>query len=122
MFSLDRRGDGSSDPLGVKAITCHLNERDYRTRAGARFGVATIHGNLTNRVDVAEWVFDRRCSRTLIEKPKVKQITITVPADNRPVCIQAGAGHVGGSQSAHDAGHGGDRADPAHRLGDLHDL
>jgi len=80
MFSLYRQGDGSSGPLGVKAITCHLNERGYRTRAGARFGVATIHGILTNRVYVGEWVFNRRCSRTLTEKPKAEQIPITVPA------------------------------------------
>ncbi len=64
----------------MKAITCHLNERGYRTRAGARFGVATIHGILTNRVYVGDWVFNRRCSRTLTEKPKAEQIPITVPA------------------------------------------
>ncbi|MCJ2055101.1 recombinase family protein [Methylobacterium sp. J-048] len=52
----------------------------YRTRSGARFGIATVHGILTNRVYVGEWVFNRRCSRTLMEKPKAEQIPITVPA------------------------------------------
>ncbi|MCJ2025288.1 recombinase family protein [Methylobacterium sp. J-067] len=80
MFDLYRQGDGSAGPLGVKAITCYLNERGYRTRAGARFGVATVHGILTNRVYVGEWVFNRRCSRTLTEKPKAEQIPIPVPA------------------------------------------
>ncbi|MCJ2136984.1 recombinase family protein [Methylobacterium sp. J-026] len=80
MFRLYRHGDGISGPLGVKAISCHLNERGYRTRSGGRFGVATVHGILTNRVYVGEWVFNRRCSRTLTEKPKAEQIPITVPA------------------------------------------
>jgi len=80
MFRLYRHGDGVSGPLGVKAITCHLNERGYRARSGARFGVATVHGILTNRVYVGEWVLNRRCSRTLTEKPKAEQIPITVPA------------------------------------------
>jgi hypothetical protein len=31
-------------------------------------------------VYVGEWVFNRRCSRTLTEKPKAEQIPITVPA------------------------------------------
>lgn len=80
IFRLYRHGDGASGPLGVKAITCYLNEGGYRTRAGARFGVATVHGILTNRVYIGEWVFNRRCSKTLSEKPKAEQIPITVPA------------------------------------------
>ncbi|GEL44472.1 recombinase RecB [Methylorubrum extorquens] len=79
IFRLYRFGDGSTGPLGVKAITCYLNERGYRTRAGARFGVATVHGILTNRVYIGEWVFNRRCSKTLAEKPKAEQISISVP-------------------------------------------
>ncbi|WP_375454844.1 recombinase family protein [uncultured Methylobacterium sp.] len=80
IFRLYRLGDGTSGPLGVKALTCWLNERGHRTRAGARFGVATIHGILTNTVYFGEWVFNRRCSKTLIEKPKAEHITIDVPA------------------------------------------
>lgn len=80
IFRLYRNGDGRSGPFGVKAITCHLNERGHRTRAGARFGVATVHGILTNRVYVGEWVFNRRCSKTLTTKPKAEQIPISVPA------------------------------------------
>ncbi|MDN3624867.1 recombinase family protein [Methylobacterium isbiliense] len=80
IFRLYRFGDGATGPLGVKAITCHLNERGYRTRAGARFGVATVHGILTNRVYIGEFVFNRRCSRTLAQKPAAEHIPITVPA------------------------------------------
>lgn len=64
---------------GLKAICCHLNERGYRTRAGARFGVATIHRILTNRVYVGEWSFNKRCSKTGAEKPKAEHIAVAVP-------------------------------------------
>ncbi|UMY16502.1 recombinase family protein [Methylobacterium organophilum] len=80
IFKLYRNGDGRSGPLGIKALTCWLNERGYRTRNGARFGVATIHGILTNRVYIGEWVFNRRDSKTLVEKPKTEHIPIKVPA------------------------------------------
>lgn len=80
IFDLYGNGDGVSGPLGVKALTCWLNERGYRTRAGARFGVATIHGILTNPVYIGEWVFNRRDSKTLAEKPKAEHIRIEVPA------------------------------------------
>jgi site-specific DNA recombinase len=43
IFRLYRLGDGTSGPLGVKSLTSWLNERGYRTRRGARFGVATVH-------------------------------------------------------------------------------
>lgn len=89
IFRLYRHGDDRSGPLGVKAITCHLNERGHRTRAGARFGVATIHGILTNRVYVGEWVFNRRCSKTLTTKPKAEQIPISVPAIIDPAEFEA---------------------------------
>ncbi|WP_449409267.1 recombinase family protein [Methylobacterium komagatae] len=79
IFKLYRHGDGRSGPLGVKALTCHLNERGYRTRAGARFGVATIHGILTNRIYVGEWGFNKRCSKTRQAKPKAEHIAIAVP-------------------------------------------
>lgn len=79
IFRLYRHGDGRSGPLGVKAICCHLNERGYRTRAGARFGVATIHRILTNRIYVGEWGFNKRCSKTGQEKPKAEHIPVAVP-------------------------------------------
>ena len=78
IFRLYRHGDGKSGPLGIKALTCWLNEHGYRTRLGARFGVATVHGILTNRVYVGEWVFNRRESKILIEKPKAEHIRIEV--------------------------------------------
>ena len=80
MFRLYRFGDGTSGPLGVKAVACWLNERGYRTRLGARFGVATVHGILTNRVYIGEWVFNRREAKSGLNKPASEHIRIEVPA------------------------------------------
>ncbi|MCE4225941.1 recombinase family protein [Methylobacterium sp. C25] len=80
MFRLYRHGDGTSGPLGVKALTCWLNEHGYRTRLGARFGIATVHGMLTNRIYIGEWGFNRRDSKTLIDKPEAEHVPIEVPA------------------------------------------
>lgn len=80
IFRLYRVGDGASGPLGVKAVTTWLNGKGYRTRLGARFGVATVHGILTNPVYVGEWAFNRMEARTRAAKPASEHIRIEVPA------------------------------------------
>jgi hypothetical protein len=80
IFRLYREGDGTSGPLGVKKVTSWLNERGYRTRLGARFGVAIIHGILTNAVYIGDSVFNVRDSRTLKQKPVNEHFAIAVPA------------------------------------------
>lgn len=79
IFRLYRHGDGQSGPLGVKQVVSWLNERGYRTRLGARFGVATLHNILTNRVYIGEWVFNKRDSRALRNKPADQWISVEVP-------------------------------------------
>jgi site-specific DNA recombinase len=79
IFRLYRHGDGTSGPLGVKNVTSWLNERGYRTRRGARFGVATVHGMLSNTVYMGDWVFNKRDSRTLQQKPVNEHVTVEVP-------------------------------------------
>jgi len=79
IFRLYRHGDGQSGPLGVKHTVTWLNQRGYRTRLGARFGVATLHTILTNSIYVGQWVFNKRDSRTQREKPVDQWITIEVP-------------------------------------------
>jgi DNA invertase Pin-like site-specific DNA recombinase len=80
IFKLYRHGDGETGPLGTKRLAQWLNTRGYRTKSGARFGVATIHGILTNRTYIGEMIFNRRSSKTHKEKPVSEQITIEVPA------------------------------------------
>lgn len=64
----------------MKKVVNWLNERGYRTRLGARFGVATIHGILTNPVYIGDSIFNKRDSRTLKQKPVKEHVTIEVPA------------------------------------------
>lgn len=79
IYRLYRFGQGQSGPMGVKAIACWLNEHGYRTRRGGRFGVSAVHTILTNSVYVGEWVFNRRSSKTLRDKPESEHIVVGVP-------------------------------------------
>lgn len=74
IFLLYRDGDGASGPMGVKAIATWLNRHGYRTKRGGLFGVAAVHTILTNRAYIGETTFNRRCSRTLREKPADQHI------------------------------------------------
>ena len=65
MFRLYLEGDGKSGPLGVKDVAKWLNERGYRTRRGATFGVGPVHVILTNACyATGKWPYGRRNSRT----------------------------------------------------------
>jgi site-specific DNA recombinase len=79
IFRLYRQGDGTFGLLGVKKLTSWLNERGYRTRRGARFGVATVHGILSNSIYMGQWVFNKRDLRTLKQKPANEHVTVEVP-------------------------------------------
>lgn len=79
IFGLYQHGEAGSGPLGIKEIVKRLNASGYRTRRGARFGVGTLHGILTNTVYIGDWIFNRRDSKTLQQKPATEHITIPVP-------------------------------------------
>ena len=79
IYKLYRLGDGRSGPLGLKTTACWLNKRGYRTRRGARFGLGTNHSILTNSVYVGKSIFNKRCSKTLLEKPASEHIVVDVP-------------------------------------------
>jgi site-specific DNA recombinase len=80
MFRLYRLGNGTSGPMGLKAIATWLNQNGYRTRRGGQFGVAATHDILTNPVYAGHWVFNRRCSRTRKQKPAKEHVIVDVPA------------------------------------------
>lgn len=69
IFALYRDGPDNTGPIGVKAIATWLNEHGYRTKRGGLFGVAAVHTILTNRAYIGQTTFNRRCSRTLRQKP-----------------------------------------------------
>ena len=79
IFRLYQHGEAASGPLGIKEITKRLNAAGHRTKRGARFGVGTLHGILTNPVYVGEWIFNKRDSKTLTQKPVAEHITVAVP-------------------------------------------
>ncbi|MFW8586926.1 recombinase family protein [Rhizobium beringeri] len=78
MFRLVLEGDGGSGPLGVKAATSFLNERGYRTRGGARWGIGQLHKLLTSPTYKGEYRFNRKVWKTKEDKPDTEQIVVPV--------------------------------------------
>lgn len=78
MFRLFREGDGASGPMGVKALTCWLNERGYRTRTGARWGVGPLHKLITSPTYKGEYRFNRTVWKTKEAKPESEQVMVPV--------------------------------------------
>ncbi len=78
MFRLFREGDGTSGPMGVKAVTCWLNERGHRTRVGARWGIGPLHKILTSPTYKGEYRFNRTVWKTKEAKPEEEQIAVAV--------------------------------------------
>ena len=76
IFRLLMEGDGQSGPMGIKAAVCWLNERGYRTRGGARWGIGPLHSLVTNTVYKGEAVFNRKDSKTRKEKPASEHIVV----------------------------------------------
>ena len=78
IFTLSAERDGTG-PMGVKTIAKTLNNDGFRTRKGARFGLATIHGILTNPVYIGQSRFNQRQAKTLKKKPEAEIVTAHVP-------------------------------------------
>lgn len=64
IFRLAFDGADGRGPMGVKAITCFLNEREIRTRDGGRWGLGQIHAVLTRTTYMGEHRFNRNHDRT----------------------------------------------------------
>ena len=80
MFRLFLEGDGGSGPLGVKAIAAWLNDRGYRTRGGATWGVGPVHALLTHPVYAGRMRFNRSEARTRRRKIESEHVFASVPA------------------------------------------
>jgi site-specific DNA recombinase len=79
IYRLFLEGDGKTGPLGVKAITCHLNERRYFTRDGGRWGLAQIHAILTRTTYIGEHRFNTRSHKNREKKPESEVSIMAVP-------------------------------------------
>jgi|SRR5262245_42169592 len=60
IYRLFLEGDGNFGPMGVKAITCHVNEPRIFTRGGGRWGLAQIQAILTRTTYIREHRFNTR--------------------------------------------------------------
>jgi len=65
--------------MGVKAITCYLNERRIFTRDGGRWGLAQIHTILTRTTYIGQHRFNTRSHKDKVRKPEGEVVTMAVP-------------------------------------------
>jgi site-specific DNA recombinase len=77
-FQLALIGDGTSGPMGVKAITSHLNAKGIFTRDGGRWGIGSLHRMLTCPAYIGRHEFNKR-GKTKELKPTDEVITVAVP-------------------------------------------
>gem|GEM_PF-66032 len=78
IYRLALEGNGTSGPMGVKAIVSHLNARRIFTRDGGRWGIGQLHRILTRRTYIGEHEFNKR-SKTKELKPVSEIVTVPVP-------------------------------------------
>lgn len=72
------KGDGTTGPMGVKAVANWLNDHGYRTRQGARWGIGPLHNMITSAVYKGEYRFNRKIWKTNEDKPVAEQIMVPV--------------------------------------------
>ena len=80
IFQLYTEGDQRTSPLGIKETTKWLNDRGYRTRRGATFGIGPVHGILKNACyATGKWPYGRKNSRTGALHDPATIVEIDVP-------------------------------------------
>ena len=80
IFKLYTEGDQRTGALGIKETTKWLNERGYRTRRGATFGIGPVHGILKNACyATGKWPYGRKNSRTGALHDPATIVEIDVP-------------------------------------------
>jgi site-specific DNA recombinase len=78
IYRLALQGDGTSGPMGVKAITTYLNARRLFTRDGGRWGIGQMHDVLTRTTYIGRHEFNRRSEAGEI-KPASERVAVAVP-------------------------------------------
>src|SRR5690606_37308750 len=79
IYRLFLEGDGNTGPLGVKAITCYLNDRRLFTRDGGRWGLVQIHAILTRTTYIGQHRFNTRTHKNREKKPESEVAIMEVP-------------------------------------------
>jgi len=79
IYRLFLEGDGTTGPMGVKAIASYLNERRFFTRDGGRWGLAQIHTILTRTTYIGEHRFNTRSHKDRVKKDESEVAIMAVP-------------------------------------------
>ncbi len=79
IYRLFLEGSGRAGPMGVKAITCYLNELRIFTRDGGRWGLAQIHTILTRTTYIGQHRFNTRSHKDKVRKSEGEVVTMAVP-------------------------------------------
>jgi site-specific DNA recombinase len=80
MFKLFLEGNNGSGPMGIKAMVSWLNQRGYRTRGGASWGVGQMYTLLTNPVYSGRLRYNWVEHRTGRRKPESDIVYSDAPA------------------------------------------
>lgn len=80
IYRLALLGEGSTGPLGVKAIAVYLNERGITTRDGGRWGVSSVHQTLTRTSYVGDHRFNTRHFASGEFKDDADHVVMPIPA------------------------------------------
>jgi hypothetical protein len=64
IFRLTWEGDDTSEAMGVKSITKHLNGAGIRTRDGGRWGIDAVHKVLTRMTYIGRHRFNTKFWKT----------------------------------------------------------
>jgi Recombinase len=78
IYRLALEGDGTSGPMGVKAIISYLNARRIFTRDGGRWGIGQLHKVLTRTTYIGRHEFNRSSPKSG-QKPAAEVATAEVP-------------------------------------------
>lgn len=89
IFKLIREGDGTSGPMGIKAAANWLNERGYRTRKGARWGIGPLHKLITSTTYKGEHRFNTKAWKTREAKPDAEHVVVPVDPIIDPAIFDA---------------------------------
>jgi site-specific DNA recombinase len=79
IFRLYLQGHQGGSPMGIKAITTHLNAKGYRYR-GKAFYTASVERVLKNEAYIGTHYYNRIDSRSRKERPPSEWVRMDVPA------------------------------------------